>query len=59
MENLKKVRKSKRLTQSELAEKVGCSTIMISKIETFQANPSLELLKKIAEVLESKIDDLI
>lgn len=59
MDKLKEVRKAKGLTQSELAALVGCSTIMISKIETRQNNPSLELLKEIARVLETKIDDLI
>lgn len=59
MDKLKQVRKQKKMTQHELAEKVGCSTIFISKIETHQNNPSLELLKKIANVLETKIDDLL
>jgi transcriptional regulator with XRE-family HTH domain len=59
MDNLKVFRKSKNLTQLELAEKVGCSKIMISSIEQGVRTGTIELLKKIAEVLDCKIDDLI
>jgi transcriptional regulator with XRE-family HTH domain len=52
-------RKEKKWNAEELAAKVGCSAQMIYLIERGEANPSLELLKKIAEVLECKIDDLL
>lgn len=59
MDNLKVIRNQNNLTQFELAEKVGCSKIMIASIEQGKRTGTLELLKKIAEVLECKIDDLI
>ena len=48
-------RKLKKLSQSDLAEKVGCTTSAISNIETLRAKPSLDLLKKICKELEIEI----
>ena len=48
-------RKLMKLSQSELAEKVGCTIGAISHIETLKAKPSLDLLKKICKVLEIEI----
>lgn len=48
-------RKKMKLSQSDLAEKVGCTIGAISHIETLKAKPSLELLKKICKVLEIEI----
>ena len=59
MEGMKAIRNKKGLTQRELSEKVGCSTIMIQSLEQGLRNGSLPLLKKIAEVLECNIDDLL
>ena len=56
---LQKVRKSKGITQEQLAEKVGVSTTWIGYIETGRYKPSLKLLYKIARVLEVKVKDLI
>lgn len=51
MKNLKNLRQAKRLSQTELAEKVGCSQGMISKIEKGDANPTLDLIEAIADAL--------
>lgn len=51
MENLKAIRLGRGLSQVELAEKVGCSQAMISKIEKGQANPTLDMIEAIAEAL--------
>lgn len=49
--NLRHHRKAQRLTQAELAERVGLSTEMISKIERGAAAPSFEAIRRIAECL--------
>ena len=48
-------RKLMKLSQSDLAEKVGCTIGAISHIETLKAKPSLDLLKKICKELEIEI----
>lgn len=49
---LKKLRhESHNLTQEQLAKMVGISRTMITEIENGNANPSVEVAKKIAAVL--------
>jgi putative transcriptional regulator len=49
---LKKLRhESHNLTQEQLAKMVGISRTMITEIENGNANPSVEVAKKIASVL--------
>lgn len=49
---LKELRcKSNNLTQEQLAKEVGISRTMITEIENGNANPSVEVAKKIAAVL--------
>lgn len=45
-------RKSKRMTQKELAERTGIDQSDISKIETGIANPALSTLKRLAEGMD-------
>ncbi len=56
---VQKIRKAKRITQEQLAEKVGVSTTWIGYIETGRNKPSLKLLYKIARALGVKVKDLI
>lgn len=49
--NIKERRKGLHITQPHLAELAGISVNTLYKIETGQANPTLEVLGKIAEVL--------
>lgn len=51
MKNLKKFRRQKGLSQVQLADAVGCSQGMISKIEKGEANPTLDLIEAIARSL--------
>ncbi len=44
-----KARNSKNLTQKELAEKTGINQANISKLENGNMNPSLKLLKRLAD----------
>lgn len=45
-------RKSRHLTQKELAERTGIDQSDISKIETGNANPALSTLKRLAEGMD-------
>lgn len=58
-ENLKKIRTNNGLTQEELAKKVDVHRTMIMLIETGRKNPSVALIRDIAEALKCKTDDLI
>ena len=48
-------RLKKKISQRELARMVKTTQAVISRIETMNANPSLQLLKRIAHVLDTKI----
>lgn len=50
-----KKRLQKRMSQRDLAKKLKTSQAVISRIETMSANPSLSLLKRIANVLETNL----
>lgn len=54
-ENLVKLRKEKKLTQMELAEKIGYSDKAISRWETGEVNPDIETLEKLSELYEVDI----
>lgn len=58
-ENLKNLRKSKNLTQSELAEKLFTSPQTISRWESGDGEPSLDMLISLAEILDVSADRLI
>ncbi|MBL8031222.1 MAG: helix-turn-helix transcriptional regulator [Candidatus Doudnabacteria bacterium] len=53
------VRKSKKLTQSELAERVNMSVVAIAYIETGKRWVRLSTLDKIANALGVNISDLL
>ncbi len=46
------------LTQQELADRVACSRQTIHSIESGKFVPSVELVLKIAKVLNCKVEDL-
>lgn len=52
MEELKRLRLSKELSQQQLADKVGVTRANISGIELGKSHPSVSLAKKIASILE-------
>jgi putative transcriptional regulator len=56
--NLKLARLQKKLSQADLAKRVEISSQSISGYETGKANPGFETMKKIAEVLDSTVDNL-
>jgi transcriptional regulator with XRE-family HTH domain len=56
---MQNIRKSKGLTQEELAEAVGKSTSWIGRIETGRVTPNMKLLQKISRALGVRVKDLI
>ncbi len=44
-----------KITQEELAEKVGTGQAVISRLEGMNAKPSISLLQRVAKALETKI----
>lgn len=51
-QRLRAIRKSKKMTQKELAKKLGIATNSLSRYETGERNPSISMLKEIAKALE-------
>lgn len=58
-EKIKKTRKNKKMTQTQLAKSISKSERMIQKYENGEVVPSIENIKKIASVLEVNVDDLL
>lgn len=48
-------RLKKKMSQREFAKQLHTTQAVVSRLETMRANPSLSLLKRIAEVLDSKL----
>lgn len=59
MENLKKIRKARGLTQEELGKIVGVSKSSISQYESGTKTPSFEVGLKLAEALDCESADLV
>lgn len=57
--NLTKLRKHNKLTQLELAEHVNYSDKSVSKWETGETTPSVEILKVLADFYNVTIDDIL
>ncbi len=55
---IQRVRKSKGLTQEQVAEKVGVSTTWIGYIETGYRIPNLKMVYRIARALNVKVKDI-
>jgi putative transcriptional regulator len=56
---IKEMRKKKRWTQEELAKRVGCTRAYISKVENEKANPTKEILSRIAEALGTELKKVV
>lgn len=57
--NLKKLRKSRKLSQENLAEKVGVSRQSISKWECGEAYPEMDNILKLCKIFHCKINNLV
>ena len=56
---IRKVRREQKLTQEEVAHKVGVSRVYMGYIEQGRYVPSLELLDKIARALKTPLNELV
>lgn len=56
--NIQKLRKQNKLTQAELAEKLNYSDKAISRWESGEVTPDVEVLNKIAEIFDVEITSL-
>lgn len=57
--NLKALRKSYGLKQSELAEKIGTSQRNVSYWENGETQPDIDMLEKLADCFDVTVDELI
>ena len=58
-EKIKKSREEKKITQVEVAEVLGVKPSTISKYENGTLEPNIESLKKLAELFETSVDELL
>ena len=58
-DNIKKYCKLRKMTQKELAEKLGVTDVSLNATLKEGKDPRLSTLQKIADVLEIKITDLL
>lgn len=58
-ENIKRIRKEKKLTQKQLGERLGVSQAAIGQFENGKSSPRLETIKKIALALDVSEDKLL
>lgn len=56
---VKEMRKKRGLTQKQLAELLGVKQQNISDWERGERSPSVKNLKKLSEILNCQIDDLV
>lgn len=57
--NIERARKKANMTQEAVAERIGVSRVMISRIENNTRDPSVKLLVAIAKLFGCTVDELI
>jgi transcriptional regulator with XRE-family HTH domain len=57
--NIKELRKAKGMAQERLALEAGVDRTLVSKIERLVANPSLEIMAKLANTLDISVSKLL
>lgn len=58
-DNLKNLRKKKKISQESLAEKVGVSRQSVSKWECSESYPNMDNIFKLCDIFHCKINDLV
>ena len=58
-EHIASLRRKKKLSQAELGKRAGTSGDLIGKYERNETKPSIEVVIKIADILEISIDYLV
>ena len=56
---LKTAREKRRITQKALAKRVGVHQVTIARLETGVRRPSMDLLQRLAKVLNAKLSALL
>ena len=57
--NIREIRNSKHMTQSEVATALGISQVVYCRYETGVRQPSLELLIQLADLFDVTVDELL
>lgn len=57
--NLKEIRLAKGLTQKAVADYLGCSSVVYSRYETGDREPSIDMMIRIADCFEVTLDDIV
>ena len=55
----KEIRRRRKLTQKEVAEKLGTTRVSVARWEIGIANPRIETIKKLAKLYQCTIDELV
>lgn len=58
-DNIKKLRKQKAWSQSELAEKASITLTHVNRLETGKYNPSIDVVLRLAQALDVSLDQLV
>lgn len=58
-QRLKDRRRELGLTQTQLAEQTGSTAAYVSQVERGQANPTLEVMAKFAELIEMEVWEML
>ena len=58
-DKIKKYRETKKITQAEIAELLGVSPATVSKYEAGTLEPNIESIKKLSELFDVSIDELL
>ncbi len=58
-DNLKRLRKSKKISQEQLAEKINVSRQSVSKWETGEAYPEMNNILELCKIFKCRINDLV
>jgi len=57
--NLKDIRLAKGLTQKAVADYLGCSSVVYSRYETGDREPSIDMMIRIADYFDMALDDIV
>ncbi len=56
---LKEIRVAKGLTQKAVADYIGCSSVVYSRYETGDREPSIDMLIRIADCFDVALDEIV
>lgn len=56
-ERIKNIRKAKGVSQQEVADKIGTGRVQYNRIETGKSEPTVPMLERIAQALDTPVTD--